>query len=184
MSVRSKIIAGAASASVLVIGWQAGLATGILNGDTETTTTTTTPSTTTTTPSSTTTTTTSPSSSSSSSSTTTTPSTTQSSSSSSTTTASSNSGWADGVYTGSTTSNQFGTWTVTVTISGGKITDSSYVTTANDGRSKQINASAVPKLKSEVISAQSADVNTVSGATLTSGSYLGSLQSALDQAAA
>jgi uncharacterized protein with FMN-binding domain len=36
-------------------------------------------------------------------------------------------------------------------------------------------------LKSEVLSAQSANVNTISGATYTSQAYLASLQSALDR---
>lgn len=90
--------------------------------------------------------------------------------------------WKDGTYTGNTTRNQFGSWVVTVTIKGGKITDISHTTTANDSQSARINASAVPTLKSRVIAAQSSDVNLISGATLTCNSYLDSLQSALDKA--
>ncbi|MCU7729394.1 FMN-binding protein [Actinoplanes sp. KI2] len=46
----------------------------------------------------------------------------------------------------------------------------------------QINAYALPKLRAEVLAAQSARVDAVSGATVTSGGYLRSLQSALDAA--
>jgi uncharacterized protein with FMN-binding domain len=40
----------------------------------------------------------------------------------------------------------------------------------------------VPKLNQEAVSAQSADIDAVSGATYTSGGYLKSLQSAIDKA--
>ncbi len=53
-----------------------------------------------------------------------------------------------------------------------------------DPRSRQINASAVPALIKETVQAQSAHLDTVSGATYTSEGYIGSLQSALDQARA
>jgi uncharacterized protein with FMN-binding domain len=47
-----------------------------------------------------------------------------------------------------------------------------------------INARATPTLASEVLSAQSASIDTVSGATYTSDSYKVSLQSAIDLARA
>lgn len=50
-----------------------------------------------------------------------------------------------------------------------------------DPRSRQINASAVPALIRETLNAQSAHLDTVSGATYTSEGYIGSLQSALDR---
>jgi uncharacterized protein with FMN-binding domain len=46
----------------------------------------------------------------------------------------------------------------------------------------QINQQAVPMLVSETTSAQSAQIDMVSGATYTSQGYAQSLQSALDQA--
>ena len=46
----------------------------------------------------------------------------------------------------------------------------------------QISNRAAPVLRSEVLAAQSARVQNVSGATYTTGGYLQSLQSALDQA--
>ncbi|MFI0774009.1 FMN-binding protein [Streptomyces sp. NPDC021212] len=49
-------------------------------------------------------------------------------------------------------------------------------------RSQQIAASAVPQLTREALSAQSAHIDAVSGATYTSEGYTRSLQSALDEA--
>ena len=53
-----------------------------------------------------------------------------------------------------------------------------------DGKSVAINNYAVPHLNSEALTAQSADVHTVSGATYTSIGYQQSLQSAIDAARA
>lgn len=53
-----------------------------------------------------------------------------------------------------------------------------------DTKSKRINDRAVPKLTSEALSAQSANIDTVSGATYTSIGYKKSLQSAIDIAVA
>lgn len=91
--------------------------------------------------------------------------------------------YVDGSYTGATSANRFGSWTITLTVSGGRIADVQASTTVADRESQQIADRAVPKLTSAVIAAQGAEVNTISGATLTSRSYLDSLQSALDQAA-
>lgn len=78
---------------------------------------------------------------------------------------------------------RYGSVTVTVTISGGKITNvTSNVVSDGQGKSNQINSSAVPTIKARVIAANSASVSTVSGATYTTGAYLTSLQSALSQA--
>ncbi|MCU1543953.1 MAG: FMN-binding protein [Microbacteriaceae bacterium] len=90
---------------------------------------------------------------------------------------------AAATYTGDTVSTRFGDVQVQVTVSGGSLTDVVAVKlTDHDGRSVQISNRAEPVLRSEVIAAQSAAVDTVSGATYTSDAYLGSLQSALDQA--
>lgn len=53
-----------------------------------------------------------------------------------------------------------------------------------DGKSVRINQRALPELQSEALSAQSADVDTISGATYTSAAYVTSLQSAIDEARA
>ena len=91
---------------------------------------------------------------------------------------------ADGTFTGTTDTNRWGPVQVQVTITGGKITHVTALQTPSGGRSDRINAQAVPILQSEALTAQSAQIDTVSGATYTSTSYRISLQSALDQAAA
>jgi uncharacterized protein with FMN-binding domain len=53
-----------------------------------------------------------------------------------------------------------------------------------DGKSVRINQRALPQLQSEALTAQSAQVDTVSGATYTSDAYVTSLQSAIDEARA
>lgn len=90
---------------------------------------------------------------------------------------------ADGTYTGDSVPTRFGDVQVQVTVSGGQITDVTPLRlTDRDGRSVQISNRAAPILREEVLSAQSANVRMVSGATYTSEGYLNSLQSALDQA--
>jgi uncharacterized protein with FMN-binding domain len=98
-------------------------------------------------------------------------------------TTSSGTSGATGTYTGTTKSDRFGTITVTVTLTNGKISNVTYTTTVGDNHSAQIEARAIPTLKAAVLAANSADVSTVSGATYTSNKYLSSLQSALDKAA-
>jgi uncharacterized protein with FMN-binding domain len=78
---------------------------------------------------------------------------------------------------------KYGTIQVTITVVGSKMTDlkASYPT---GGRTGDINAAAIPKLRQEALTAQSADIATVSGATYTSGAYKQSLQGALDKSKA
>jgi uncharacterized protein with FMN-binding domain len=69
-----------------------------------------------------------------------------------------------------------------VTEQGTKITNIQVLQNgAADMRSEEINAQVVPLLQSEAMSAQSAQINGISGATYTSSAYAQSLQSALDQ---
>jgi len=90
---------------------------------------------------------------------------------------------ADGTYTGDDVNTRFGSVQVEITISSGQITDvTALQLTDADGRSRQISNRAAPILQSEVIAAQSSNVNNVSGATYTSDAYLQSLQSAIDKA--
>jgi uncharacterized protein with FMN-binding domain len=71
---------------------------------------------------------------------------------------------------------------VRVTVTGGKIVKiEALQLQANDSRSVQISSSAEPVLQQEALSAQTANVDAVSGATYTSASYTQSLQSALDK---
>ncbi|GAA1833788.1 FMN-binding protein [Luedemannella flava] len=72
---------------------------------------------------------------------------------------------------------------VQVKIKSGKITDVVVLQQpAGNPRDAEINRYALPILHDKVIEAQSADVDTVSGATVTSEGYLRSLQAALDKA--
>jgi hypothetical protein len=77
----------------------------------------------------------------------------------------------------------YGPVQVKVTVTGGRVTAATAVTyPVNTPRDAQINAFAIPQLNKEAVAAGSAKIDTVSGATYTSGGYIGSLQSALDQA--
>jgi uncharacterized protein with FMN-binding domain len=68
-------------------------------------------------------------------------------------------------------------------VQNGKITAVQFLQYPTDRRtSQQINAIAVPYLQQEAIQAQSANVDIVSGATLTSEGFQMSLQSALANA--
>lgn len=168
MSTKAKLASAAASVGVLFLGWQAGTAHG------QTALTPTTPTTTTTT---------SGTSGTSGGSSSGTSSSGTSSSNSSTSGGTSASTSASGTYTGTTETHRYGSVTVTVTLSNGTITNlNADVVSDGEHRSESINAEAVPMLESEIKSANSADVSTVSGATYTTTAYLESLQSALDQA--
>lgn len=86
-------------------------------------------------------------------------------------------------YTGSTAQTRWGDVQVTITVTGGKITAVDVPVYPNGNRRDQeINAYAVPELKQETLAAQNADIDTISGATVTSNGYLESLQAALDAA--
>ncbi|GAA4793828.1 hypothetical protein GCM10023220_19950 [Streptomyces ziwulingensis] len=76
----------------------------------------------------------------------------------------------------------YGPVRVRLTVSGGRITKAETVRAPGGGRSDQVTAAAVPRLNQAVLSAQSADIDAVSGATYTSAGYRESLQSALDRA--
>jgi uncharacterized protein with FMN-binding domain len=90
---------------------------------------------------------------------------------------------ADGTYTGDAVETHWGTVQVAITVANGRITSAEAVQYPNENpRDQQINAYAVPILNSEVVAAQSASIDAVSGATVTSGGYLESLQSAIDAA--
>jgi uncharacterized protein with FMN-binding domain len=87
--------------------------------------------------------------------------------------------------TGAVETTMYGPMQVKVTLEGQKITNVAVVQETNDGQeSTQIDSFSIPKLNAETLTAQSARIDTVSGATQTSTGYIGSLQSALDQASA
>ncbi|MEV6236228.1 FMN-binding protein [Lentzea sp. NPDC051838] len=88
-----------------------------------------------------------------------------------------------GTVTGPAVDTRWGPVQVRITLDGGKIT-AVDVPVYPDGnrRDQQINDRALPILVQETLQAQSADIDAVSGATVTSEGYLESLQAALDQA--
>jgi uncharacterized protein with FMN-binding domain len=87
----------------------------------------------------------------------------------------------DGKYTAKSAvkSGRYGTLTMTVTISGQRIT---AVAASEDGGESRCYHSACPKLTSEALTAQSASVATVSGATYTSDAYRSALAAVLKSA--
>jgi uncharacterized protein with FMN-binding domain len=86
-------------------------------------------------------------------------------------------------FTGDAAQTQYGIVQVRITVSGKKITNVALVQlTAFDGRSQEINYQAAPILLHETLQAQSANINSVSGASYTSAGYAQSLQSAIDKA--
>ena len=89
----------------------------------------------------------------------------------------------DGTFTGAAADTRYGPVQVRITVAGGKITDAQAVEYPQEsGRDVRINSEAVPALNQEALQAQSAQIDTVSGATYTSEGYQQSLQSAIDQA--
>ena len=86
-------------------------------------------------------------------------------------------------FTGDQVMTRWGPMQVQITVSGGRITAAQAVQyPSGNGRDAEINSYALPVLNQEVVDRQSAQIDTVSGATVTSDGYLQSLQSALDQA--
>jgi len=84
--------------------------------------------------------------------------------------------------TGDAIDTRYGAAQVRVTISGGKITGvEALQLQGNDPKSVQISSAAEPQLRAGALAKQSAAIDAVSGATITSASYEASLQSALDK---
>jgi uncharacterized protein with FMN-binding domain len=92
-------------------------------------------------------------------------------------------GSAASVVNGTVAQTQWGPVQVQVRINGHRITDvNALVYPSGNGHDQSINSYALPLLRQEVLSAQSARIDGVSGATVTSGGYRESLQAALDAA--
>ena len=85
--------------------------------------------------------------------------------------------------TGAVVASRYGNTQVQVTISNGRITAVTALQLPTGGRSGQISQYVESILSSEALTAQSANIDIISGATYTSEAYAESLQSALDQAA-
>ena len=85
--------------------------------------------------------------------------------------------------TGSVAQTRWGPVQVELTVANGKITKVSVIQyPSGNGKDQEINSYALPILVQETVDAQSANIDMVSGATVTSDGYVRSLQSALDQA--
>jgi uncharacterized protein with FMN-binding domain len=90
---------------------------------------------------------------------------------------------SDGTFTGDAVQTRYGAVQVEITVANGTITGAEAIQFPNSDRHDQrINAYAVPILNAEVVTAQSAAIDAVSGATVTSNGYVESLQSAIDAA--
>ena len=91
--------------------------------------------------------------------------------------------YANGTFTGSVVDAYYGNIQVQAIIANGQISDVQFLQYPSDrSRSVSINTRAMPILKSEAISAQSANVDIVSGATDSSQAFVQSFGSALAQA--
>jgi len=88
----------------------------------------------------------------------------------------------DGAATGPLIKTFYGPVQVRITVAAGTITEIAEVKLPSEHlHSRWIEANLVPELRQRVLTAQSADVDVVSGATYTGQGYLVSLQGALDQ---
>ena len=93
-------------------------------------------------------------------------------------------GYTDGAYTGPVTDAYYGLIQIQAIVQGGRLVGIKVVQYPSDRRTSiAINRQALPMLRDEVVAAQSANVDIISGATLTSEAFIQSLGGALRQAA-
>jgi len=90
-------------------------------------------------------------------------------------------GAGSGTVDGNVAQTQYGNVQVRLTVSNGKITKAEAIQAPKGGTSDQKTALSIPKLTKETVTAQSAQIDAVSGATYTSNGYKQSLQSAIDK---
>ncbi len=91
--------------------------------------------------------------------------------------------YRDGSFTGPVVDAYYGLMQIEAIIKGGRLTAIRVLQYPNDRRTSVfINRQALPMLRDEVISAQSANVDIVSGATLSSEAFIRSLGAAMSQA--
>jgi uncharacterized protein with FMN-binding domain len=77
----------------------------------------------------------------------------------------------------------YGPVRVQIVVGAGRITSARAIERpSGDGTTDQVNSYAIPRLDRATLTAQSAHIDTVSGATYTSEGYRNSLQSAIDAA--
>jgi uncharacterized protein with FMN-binding domain len=91
--------------------------------------------------------------------------------------------YKDGAYTGPRVNADWGWVQVKAIVQSGQIADVQFLQYPSDRRTSQrINSIAMPYLQTEAIQAQNANVDQISGATLTSEAFVESLQVALASA--
>ncbi|NUT18860.1 MAG: FMN-binding protein [Hamadaea sp.] len=94
-------------------------------------------------------------------------------------------GLRNGTFAGAGVTERYGVIKVTIVVSGGRITNASATcTNPCEGESASISSNAIGKLNARVLTAQSASIQSVSGATYTSSAYKQSLAAAINQARA
>jgi uncharacterized protein with FMN-binding domain len=88
-----------------------------------------------------------------------------------------------GTFTGDEAPTRWGPVQVRIVVLNGRITQAETIEYPNGNhRDQEINSWALPQLQDATVRANSAGIDTLSGATVTSQGYLASLQSALDKA--
>jgi uncharacterized protein with FMN-binding domain len=88
-----------------------------------------------------------------------------------------------GTFTGSVIDTRYGPVQVSATVKNGKLTAVQVLQVpSGNGRDQEIAAYSIPRLTQAALVAQSAHIDSISGASYTSEGYIQSLQSALDQA--
>ncbi|MFG1704245.1 FMN-binding protein [Nonomuraea sp. M3C6] len=89
----------------------------------------------------------------------------------------------DRAFDGDVADTRWGPVQVRITVTDGKIADIEVLRSPDGNRRDiEINDRALPILRQETMSAQSAQIDSVSGASYTSDGYIRSLQSAIDRA--
>ncbi|MEX2969985.1 FMN-binding protein [Streptomyces sp. C184] len=92
-------------------------------------------------------------------------------------------GHGNGTHTGAPVSTKYGTVQVAISVKAGRLSAVKVLQApSEDAHSREIAASALPRLTQEALNAHSAHIDAVSGASYTSAGYIRSLQSALDEA--
>lgn len=91
--------------------------------------------------------------------------------------------YRDGRYTGKLADAYYGNVQVGVVVTGGKLVEVTFLKYPDQQQnSTRLNKDAIPRLNQEAIAEQSANVDSVTGASLTSAAFIESLSAALAQA--
>jgi len=94
-----------------------------------------------------------------------------------------NAGFTDGTYTGPAINAYYGLVQIQAIVQGGQLIGLKALQYPNDRRTSiAINRQALPMLRDEAVAAQSANVDIITGATLTSQAFIRSLDGALGKA--